>query len=304
MLSDKEKIGVQAILAKMDELDVKSLADTITNRMLAFQSLDEALTAVLVYAKTPADILKRKKVKKEYLFQYLHDVGHSVTPNADKATIVKAALTYWDSKDAQEEIIMEEDSMICDESYNSQDHGHLSTNSIGQNNSAINNISNNGTSREVQEMAEQFTRWFYQVLHNGHLDNPNLEDKFGPHHFWRDCQFKIHTPQCEHLIEGSQATADRLLSLIGQDQLYFNPFYAQQGIKGYVDNHGLVIILVAGDIHRADRWVGVFEQKFGLIRDPASDNKWKIKFSELNFKGKEFELYPLGRFEDYALEYA
>lgn len=42
--------------------------------------------------------------------------------------------------------------------------------------------------------------------------------------------------------------------------------------------HGLVLILCCGTLHTHESVsVGVFESVFGLMRDPFSDNNWKIK---------------------------
>lgn len=45
-----------------------------------------------------------------------------------------------------------------------------------------------------------------------------------------------------------------------------------------MDSHGLVLILCCGTLHTLESVsVGVFESVFGLMRDPFSDNNWKIK---------------------------
>lgn len=45
-----------------------------------------------------------------------------------------------------------------------------------------------------------------------------------------------------------------------------------------MEHHGIVLILCCGTLHtHASVSVGVFESVFGLMRDPFSDNNWKIK---------------------------
>uniref|UniRef100_A0A8C7GUS9 NTF2 domain-containing protein n=1 Tax=Oncorhynchus kisutch TaxID=8019 RepID=A0A8C7GUS9_ONCKI len=51
--------------------------------------------------------------------------------------------------------------------------------------------------------------------------------------------------------------------------------------------HGLVLVAVAGTIHRDRECVGIYEQAFGLIRSPLDQNKWKIKFMVLKVRGQE-----------------
>lgn len=292
MLTEKEKTGIRMILKHLSDYEMRSLAETITHKMIHFESIDEGIEAVIQYAENAIDVLRRKKVKKEYIFQYLHQVGCIAPANADKKVIVKAALNYWETKDIQQLqlVAMEEDAMICEE-------GETTSSPV------IANQQQTSTQQtaEVQEMAQQFVRWFYPILNNGHLSNPNAEDDFGPHHFWRDCQLKIHTPQYENLVEGSVAVTEKFLSLIRQHQLYFNPFDAQQGVRSLLEPHGLVVVMVGGGLHHGDHCIGVYEQTFGLIRDPAAGNNWKIKFTELRLNSKELDLSPEGC---YALEYS
>lgn len=169
----------------------------------------------------------------------------------------------------------------------------------------LSNATTDNVVQEVQEMAKQFVRWFYPMLNNGHVANVNAADNFGPHHFWRDCKLKVCTPHYENLVEGNSTVAQKLLALIGQHQLYFNPLDELQGIKCSLEPHGLVIILVGGGLHRGDLCIGLYEQTFGLIRDPTTGNNWKIKFTELKLIGKDLDICPL---EDndmhYALEYS
>ena len=42
-----------------------------------------------------------------------------------------------------------------------------------------------------------------------------------------------------------------------------------------------MLVLACGTLHNQTTACGVFEQVFGLIRDPSSDNNWKIKYTEL-----------------------
>ena len=178
--------------------------------------------------------------------------------------------------------------MVCEEMIPSQEFS-LTNTSIASSSNILGVFSNT----EVQEMALQFVRWFYPILNNGHVANANNEDNFGPHHFWQDCQLKVCTPQYEHLVEGSTAVAKKLLTLIGQHQLYFNPFDAQQGVRSFLEPHGLVAVMACGGLHRGDACIGIYEQKFGLVRDPSVGNNWKIKFTELKLNGKDLDMCPL-----------
>uniref|UniRef100_A0A8C6WFN5 Chromosome 3 open reading frame 38 n=1 Tax=Neogobius melanostomus TaxID=47308 RepID=A0A8C6WFN5_9GOBI len=50
--------------------------------------------------------------------------------------------------------------------------------------------------------------------------------------------------------------------------------------------HGLVMVAVAGTIHRDTSCLGIFEKVFGLIKSPL-DNNWKIKLINLKIRGQD-----------------
>ena len=52
-----------------------------------------------------------------------------------------------------------------------------------------------------------------------------------------------------------------------------------------LDPHGLVLVLACGTLHNQATVCGFFEQVFGLIRDPDSENNWKIKQTEARLVG-------------------
>jgi len=58
----------------------------------------EAVEAILVYTTSPAELLRRKKVKREVLFRYLHGEGVVIAPNTDKYSIIHRILELWGSK--------------------------------------------------------------------------------------------------------------------------------------------------------------------------------------------------------------
>uniref|UniRef100_A0A3B4CPT3 Uncharacterized protein n=1 Tax=Pygocentrus nattereri TaxID=42514 RepID=A0A3B4CPT3_PYGNA len=58
------------------------------------------------------------------------------------------------------------------------------------------------------------------------------------------------------------------------------------GLKCLSTPHGLVLVAVAGTIHRENVCLGIFEEVFGLIRDPLDGNRWKVKLVHLKIKGQ------------------
>ncbi len=96
--------------------------------------------------------------------------------------------------------------------------------------------------------------------------------------------------------------------------LTYNPNLCQDGVRGVMDPHGLVVVTACGTLHNAATCCGTFHQvrkkkerkeggrrphsrpfivlagcvqfspsvdlqQFGLVRDPFDCNSWKIKFT-------------------------
>lgn len=86
---------------------------------------------------------------------------------------------------------------------------------------------------------------------------------------------------------GAELVNLRLLALTREERLLFSPNLDQDGLKALRSPHGLVLVAVAGTIHRDEACLGLFEQMFGLIRSPMMDNSWKIKNVDLKIKGRD-----------------
>lgn len=79
-------------------------------------------------------------------------------------------------------------------------------------------------------------------------------------------------------FNGAELVSQRLYALVGQEHLFFCPNLEGFGLKCISSPHGLVLVAVAGTIHRDNACLGIFDQVFGLIRSPMDNNHWKIKF--------------------------
>jgi hypothetical protein len=152
---------------------------------------------------------------------------------------------------------------------------------------------------EAQELAIHFSSWFYKLLDS--LAKTTTEANppdWGPQHFWRDAKLTV---QCnepsglqETMVEGADLVSEKFLSMVVVDRLYFNPNISNDSVRGKQNPHGLVVVQVCGTVHRQKEYLGVFEQSFGLIRDPSEENNWKIKFSKLMLKASEKHLEDQG----------
>ncbi|XP_043928076.1 uncharacterized protein C3orf38 homolog [Protopterus annectens] len=251
-LQDSEWRGCREILESMLTADLMSLKDTVTGGLIVVESREEAINTILCYSQSALELLKRRKVSRDIIFSYLAKQGVVFPPSSEKSALVQIALEYWkESKVAVEKV--------------------------------------NPKGIDYETLGEHFCRWFYQLWNS---QNPTLnmeQETWGPQHFWEDTKlnFLYYTSvqNCEEFL-GSEISSHRLLSLVKDEHLFFNPNMDGGGLKCACSPYGLVVVAVAGTIHRGTVCLGVFEQIFGLIRAPLEGSNWKIKFVNLNIKGQ------------------
>lgn len=140
----------------------------------------------------------------------------------------------------------------------------------------------NAAEGDIEKLAQEFAKWFYRQMNIEIVEST---------HFFSDAKLKISVfsnSDCDtSVIENDPQEISHSLHRIKlQYDLYFNPNFTEDGVQGRIDSHGLVIVLVCGTLHTHNSIAGIFEQVFGLARDPFSDNNWKIKHSELILKSK------------------
>lgn len=138
---------------------------------------------------------------------------------------------------------------------------------------------------ESQVMGEKFVIWFYKLLN---AENPSVsgaaEANFGPQHFWDNCSLRIISMtqnSSDETFTGSMLVSQRLKALVREEHLLFNPNVSKEGVRTTTSPYGLFMVMVCGTIHQHNNCLGVFEQMFGIVRDPSTDNSWKIKVTNL-----------------------
>lgn len=92
--------------------------------------------------------------------------------------------------------------------------------------------------------------------------------------------------QMEEFI-GAELVNLRLLALTKEERLVLSPNLEPYGLNVLASPHGLVLVAVAGTIHRDGVCLGIFEQILGLISSPLENNCWKIKFVNLKIRGRD-----------------
>lgn len=98
--------------------------------------------------------------------------------------------------------------------------------------------------------------------------------------------FRAGNEQMEEFL-GAELVNLRLLALTREEHLLLSPNLELHGLRTLASPHGLVLVAVAGTIHRDGACLGIFEKIFGLIRSPLENNSWKIKFVNLKIRGQD-----------------
>ena len=148
-----------------------------------------------------------------------------------------------------------------------------------------NGVSLTSGSSDAQVVAESFVRWYYKLINSIYQ---TTTPEWGAQHFWKDATLSLYAEKpgetVEDSVSGSAAVSERLLGIFLGLQVVFSPNIDGDGVKAEMNRHGLLLVRNAGTLHRSNAIVGLYEQVFGLVRDPCSLNNWKIKDTKLRIR--------------------
>ncbi|XP_075398561.1 uncharacterized protein C3orf38 homolog isoform X1 [Tenrec ecaudatus] len=273
-LSQPEMEGCRHLLGLLDNDEIMALCDTVTNRLVQPEDRQDAIRAILVYSQSVEELLKRKKVHREVIFKYLATQGEIIPPATEKHNLVQHAKGYWKRQsqlkltDAPEPVAKREAVQL----FPKQETQDKKAEKV-----------------DIRRLGEEFCHWFFELLNsqNPLLGPPHAD--WGPQHFWHDVKLRFYYSTSEQNVtdyHGAEIVSLRLLSLVKEEFLFLSPNLDSRGLKCASSPHGLVMVGVAGTVHRGNTCLGIFEQIFGLIRCPFVENTWKIKFINLRIVGE------------------
>ncbi|KAI3356116.1 hypothetical protein L3Q82_017379 [Scortum barcoo] len=275
-LSSTERVECAKILKLMSEGDLRSLSDTVTNKMIVVENMKEATETILSFTKNAEELLRRKKVHRDLIFKYLAAEGIPMPRNSEKQELVKRALELWSSGK--------------NPNPNPKDTGDDSQQKPTKDTVSDSTNAKTEADFDPQVLGQEFCQWFFQLLNS---QNPSLSQQpqdWGPQHFWPDVTLEILSragSEQREDFQGAELVSLRLLALTREERLLLSPNLDLEGLKVQSYQHGPVKVGVAGTIHRDKDCLGIFEQIFGLIRSPLENNSWKIKFIKLKILGQD-----------------
>ncbi|XP_069735155.1 uncharacterized protein C3orf38 homolog [Phaenicophaeus curvirostris] len=266
-LSERERAGCRELLELLRTEELLALADTVTNRVVHPESRQEAIQAILVYSQSAEELLKRRKVYREIIFKYLAAQEIPVPPSSEKHQLIDCVKQYWSGKLTTYASESEE------KKTHAENHGERQK----------------PPQDHIHNLGEEFCQWFFELLNSQHPLGVKAEEGWGPQHFWEDAKMKLCYNTLEKNMEeyiGAEMVSLRLLSLVKEEYILFNPNLHSNGLKCAMSPHGLVLVAVAGTIHGDNTCLGIFEQIFGLTSCPVRQNTWKIKVVNLKIVGQ------------------
>lgn len=173
----------------------------------------------------------------------MHKKNISVSNDFTKIDLINKILEYWDSSFGGDKTTFNNQAASCD-----------------------------STQFPIHLLARKFSEWFFANYNTGGL---KLED------FWSDANISLRIVANDGIDDRIGSCAIDVIEILvrckSQFGFFFNPNLNQAGVQGRMSPHGLVLIVVCGTLHTQCSCVGVFECTFGVMRDPYSENNWKIK---------------------------
>ena len=278
VLTQQEQQGFAALLQQIPAADLLSLVDTVCMKKITVTNKPDAIKAITAYSSSAAELLKRRKVKKDYIFSYLNCCNIRIQPSESKFMMVNVVLRHWGSKQITQQ---EFETMDVDYDYNNVQ-PQPATNVFV----CIQNFPKPQDQDSL--LCSQFCDWFYNMLNSYHpLKQEAQKQNFGPHHFYDDVSLKLRViaPNShDQEVTGALAVCQRLLQFPQKEMVLFNPNLESDGFKVTSEPHGLKTLTVCGTVHQESGVVGLFEQQFGIIKDIHIENNWKIKFTKLRLQ--------------------
>ena len=139
--------------------------------------------------------------------------------------------------------------------------------------------------------AVQFVTLFYNMLNACHTTQASADGgELQARNFHDDCSLRlfyvINKQRVHEVYKGGQVVFEGLRQFVSGGKLQFNANTNTDGTIGWLDPCGLMVIRVCGTVHKGNQPVGIFEQKFSLVRDPSMENNWCIKFTNLKLLSK------------------
>lgn len=152
---------------------------------------------------------------------------------------------------------------------------------LSQPNDIPNDNQQNYEQESIKEFIIHFSTNYFELLNNL---GSSATYQLGICHFFNSCMLSLNLinfgEEKNELLNNSMSILEYLLNLKVHHELYFNPYLP--GVKWEKDLHGLIKIIIGGNLYQKGECIGTFEQLFFLGEDLQEKNIWKIMSTSLN----------------------
>ncbi|XP_073524305.1 uncharacterized protein [Phyllobates terribilis] len=136
---------------------------------------------------------------------------------------------------------------------------------------------------DCEEFTRDFCKWFYTLLNSQHESSGLQEKDWGPQHFMENAVLQLTYMSVKSQYNGGRSASSRLLALVQEDKLSFQPNITSKGLKFERFPKGMVMMMVSGTVFRDNTFLGTFDQVFEVIWNSTSNN-WKMQLIVLNIQ--------------------
>lgn len=141
------------------------------------------------------------------------------------------------------------------------------------------------------DFARVFCEWYYSMINRlqpvcSHQPGDTFRESVFCNNSSVD-MYLIGSGREEKHTSGQANCYALLREVFGQTGLLFSPNLSS-GIQAQKSEHGMIRIFSCGTLHKANSFVGIYEQEFGLIFCPV-DRAWKIMYTKVNLKHTSVE---------------
>lgn len=262
-LSAEVELGVKQLLEPLSWHELQQLGQTVTHQLLMPENRTEAVDMIVRFSESPAQLLKRQKVSRQLLMQYVDGARLTVSAHTlTKSELVAVVLAAWQCEDSVAH-------------RQGQEHPHRQQQEDDEEEEEECSRSSE-QSQEPRAMSLAFCRLFFDQLNCGRIDAAL---------FWNNTHVRltlcdgatirrrdqVHTP-------GDSVALLNALSL--QHSLHLLANTGVEGLQSARDKYGRHALAVCGTAVHTNSRAGLFQLGALLAPGPA-DQCWRLALLDL-----------------------
>ncbi|XP_071994628.1 uncharacterized protein C3orf38-like isoform X2 [Engystomops pustulosus] len=136
---------------------------------------------------------------------------------------------------------------------------------------------------DCEKFSREFCEWFFTLLNSQHPSSKTQLKGWGPQHLLGKAILQLSYMSDVKKYNGPRNASSRLLALVQEEKLFFQPNINSNGAKCERSPEGMVVVTVDGTIFRNNSYLGTFHQVFEVVGQSRT-KKWKIRYVDLKIQ--------------------